>query len=230
MVLGPVWLEPISDDELPTPDAHEAGPAAALARRESVALAFVAALPPLPGTQGAVLLPRAVLESSPGEAAEMLDTSVASVNSALQRAQKTVKDKMPAVSQAAEIQSLGEEGLRILLGNFVAAWESRNIEELVRLLTQDARFTMPPLLAWFDGRDFVRKFIAQRVFATPWRLFALCANGQPGFACYMKADGDERFRLGGIVLLSLRGGRISAIDSFLDPAVHRRFGLAEEIL
>jgi RNA polymerase sigma-70 factor (TIGR02960 family) len=229
MVPGPVWLEPLSDDELPAPGPHGADPATALALRESVALAFVAALQHLPATQRAVLLLRDVLEYSAAEAANMLGTSVASVNSALQRAQKTVKEKMPAVSQAAELQSLGEEGLRQLLGSFVTAWENRNIEELVRLLTEDARFTMPPLPAWFDGRAFVEKFIAERVFATPWRLLPLRANGQAGFACYLKPDGEARFRIGGITLLSLRGGRIAGLHSFLDPAVHRRFGLAEEM-
>jgi len=159
----------------------------------------------------------------------MLDTSVASVNSALQRAQKTVKDKMPAVSQAVELQVLGETGVDTLLSAFVTAWESRNIEDLVRLFTEDVRFTMPPLPAWFDGRTFVEKFIVERVFATPWRMLPLRANGQVGFACYMKPEGAERFRLGAITLLSLRAGRIAGLHSFLDPAVHRRFDLAEEI-
>jgi RNA polymerase sigma-70 factor (TIGR02960 family) len=228
-VLGAVWLEPLFDDELPALSSHEADPAAALARRESVALAFVAALQHLPGKQRAVLLLRDVLEYSAAEAADMLDTSVASVNSALQRAQTTVKDKMPAISQAAELRSLGDQGLRGLLGSFVTAWESRNIEELVRLLTEDVRFTMPPLPAWFDGRVSVEKFIVERVFATPWRLLPLQANGQWGFACYMMVNGDDRYRLGGITLLSLRGGRIAGLHSFLDPAVHRRFGLSEEL-
>jgi RNA polymerase sigma-70 factor (TIGR02960 family) len=229
MVLGPVWLEPLSDDELPALGAHEADPAAALHQRESVALAFVAALQHLSGTQRAVLLLREVLEYSAAEAADMLDTSVVAVNSALQRAQKTVKDKMPAVSQAAELQALGDEGLRRLLGSFVTAWERRDIEGLVRLLTEDARFTMPPLPSWFDGSVFVEKFIVERVFATPWRLLPLRANGQVGFACYLQADAEVRFRLAGITLLNLRGGRIAGLHSFLDPAVHRRFGLAEEI-
>jgi RNA polymerase sigma-70 factor (ECF subfamily) len=232
MVLGPVWLEPLSDDdaEAPAPGPHAADPVAALAQRESVALAFVAALQHLPGTQRAALLLRDVLGYSTAEVAAMLDTSVAAVNSALQRAQATVKHKLPAVSQAAELQALGDEGLRQLLGAFVTAWESRNIAELVRLLTEDARFTMPPLPSWFDGRAMVEKFIAERVFATPWRLLPLRANGQVGYACYMLADGDSRFRLGGITLLSLRGGRIAGLHSFLDPAVHRRFGLAEAIV
>lgn len=230
MVAGPVWLEPLCDDEMPALGSYEADPATALALRESVALAFVAALQHLPGTQRAVLLLRDVLEYTAAEAAEILDTSVASVNSALQRAQRTVRGKLPAVSQPAELQRLGEEGLRELLTTFVSAWESRNIEVLVRLLTEDARFTMPPLPAWFDGRKFVEKFIVERVFATPWRMLPLSANGQPGFACYMLHDGDDRFRLGAITVLSLRGGRIAGLHSFLDPAVHRRFRLTEAIL
>jgi RNA polymerase sigma-70 factor (TIGR02960 family) len=229
MVAGPVWLEPLPGDEAAGPDDSHQDPADTLARRESVALAFVAALQHLPGTQRAVLMLREVLEYSAAEAAEMLGTSVASVNSALQRAQKTVKDRMPAVSQAAELQALGKDGLDELLRAFVTAWERRNIDELVRLFTEDARFTMPPLPAWFDGRAFVQKFIVERVFATPWRMLPLRANGQVGFACYMKPEGCDRFRLGAITLLSLRAGRIAGLHSFLDPAVHRRFGLAEEI-
>jgi RNA polymerase sigma-70 factor (ECF subfamily) len=228
MVAGPVWLEPLSDNEGHAHGSHE-DPASALARRESVALAFVAALQHLPGTQRAVLLLRDVLEYSATETADMLGTSTASVNSALQRAQKTVKDKLPAVSQASELQALGQDGLARLLGTFVSAWESRDIDALVRLFTEDARFTMPPLPSWFDGLAGVRMFIVERVFATPWRLLPLHANGQVGFACYLKAEGDDRFRLGGITLLSLRQGRINGLHSFLDPAVHRRFGLAEEI-
>lgn len=229
MVAGPVWLEPLPDDETPGHGDSHQDPADALAQRERVALAFVAALAHLPGPQRAVLLLREVLEYSAAESAHMLGTSVPSVNSALQRAQKTVKSKMPAVSQATELQRLGEGDLRQLLGAFVTAWESRNIEGLVRLFTEDVRFTMPPLPAWFDGRAFVEKFIVERVFATPWRLLPLRANGQPGFACYMKAEGTDRFKLGAITLLSLRAGRIAGLHSFLDPAVHRRFGLAEEI-
>lgn len=229
MVAGPVWLEPLPDDEVPWQGASHEDPAATLARRESVALAFVAALQHLPGTQRAVLLLREVLEYSAAESAEMLGTSVASVNSALQRAQKTVKGRLPAVSQPAELQALGEGGLQQLLGDFLTAWDARNVQALVRLFTDDVRFTMPPLPSWFDGLVMVERFIAERVFATPWRMRPLWANGQPGYACYQQAEGEDRFRLGAITLLSLRGGRIAALHSFLDPALYRRFGLAEEI-
>jgi RNA polymerase sigma-70 factor (ECF subfamily) len=221
-VAGPVWLEPWPDEA-----AHE-DPAVTLQRREHVALAFVAALQHLPGTQRAVLLLREVLEYSAAEAAEMLDTSVASINSALQRAQKTVRERTPA----ADVQRLGEPGVEGLLQRFVSAWERRDIDAMVALLADDARFTMPPLPAWFDGRRFVAMFFAERVFATPWRLQALegnGGNGLPGFACYMQQTGDDRFRPGGVVLLSLRGGLIDSIDSFIDPAVCRRFGMADEL-
>lgn len=229
MVAGPVWLEPLADDEALGHDGAHEDPQDALARRQSVALAFVAALQHLPGLQRAALLLRDVLGYSAAEVADLLDTTVAAVNSALQRAQKTVQARLPAVSQPDELQSLGEDGLDKLLSAFVTAWEARDIEELARLFTEDARFTMPPLPAWFDGRAAVEKFIAERVFATPWRLLPLRANAQPGFACYLRAEGDDRFRLGAITLLSLRAGRIAGLHSFLDPAVHRRFGLAEEI-
>lgn len=228
MVPGPVWVEPVQDEAPPAGGVHE-DPADALARRESVALAFVAALQHLPGTQRAALLMREVLGYSAAEAAEMLSTSVASVNSALQRAQQTVRERMPDVSQAAELERLGEAGLQRLLGDFVNAWESRDIQGLVRLFTEDARFTMPPLPSWFDGLAMVERFIAERVFATPWRLRPLQANGQPGFACYMRPEGADRFILGAVTLLSLRDGRIQGLHSFLDPAVHRRFGLPSEL-
>lgn len=222
MVAGPVWLEPLPDEELI--GAHE-DPAATLQRREHVALAFVAALQHLPGTQRAVLLLREVLGYSAAEAAGMLDTSVASVNSALQRAQKTVKERTPA----ADAQRLGEQDLSGLLQRFVSAWENRDIAAMTTLLAEDARFTMPPLPAWFDGRRLALKFFAERVFETPWRLQPLRGNGQPGFACYIRQTGDDRFRPGGVVLLRLRDGRIASIDSFIDPAVCRRFGMPDEL-
>ncbi|MES2611902.1 MAG: RNA polymerase subunit sigma-70 [Pseudomonadota bacterium] len=229
-VAGPVWLEPLPDGEEGHPLAsgigtHAEDPAATLQRREQVALAFVAALQHLPGSQ------RAVLEYSAAEVAEMLGTSVASVNSALQRAQKTVNERMPP---AHDVQRLGaqpgHDEQQQLLQRFVSAWERRDIDAMASLLAEDARFTMPPLPAWFDGRRYALLFFAERVFQTPWRLQPLRGNGQPGFACYMQQAGDDRFRPGGVVLLRLGGdGLIASIDSFIDPAVCRRFGMAEEI-
>jgi RNA polymerase sigma-70 factor (ECF subfamily) len=109
---------------------------------------------------------------------------------------------------------------------FVTAWERADVPALLDLLAKDARFTMPPLPAWFDGREDIGRFLAERMFATPWRLAPVAANGQPAFACY-QGDG-ERFRLGAVNVLSLRGGQISWIAGFLDPQVHRHFPVPGE--
>ncbi|WP_433334319.1 sigma-70 family RNA polymerase sigma factor [Spirillospora sp. CA-294931] len=223
-VPGPVWLEPWPDDLA----ADEPGPATSYQRRENVELAFVAALQHLPGTQRAVLILREVLEYSAAEVAQIMDTTTASVNSALQRARKAVETRVPPVPQQVELAAIGADGQRELLDAFVAAWQRADVDGLVALLTEDARFTMPPLPAWFDGREAVRRFLVERMFATPWRLVPLGSNGQPAFACYHQDPADLRFRLSGITVLSLREGRVSALSSFVDPALHPVWGLPRE--
>jgi RNA polymerase sigma-70 factor (TIGR02960 family) len=204
-VTDPVFVEPWLGD-----------PAESYQRRESVELAFVAALQHLPGTQRAVLILREVLGFSAAETASILETSTASVNSALQRARATVDERIPDVSQAAELDALGDEGRRELVDAFVSAWERADVDAITRLLAEDARFTMPPLPAWFDGRDNVLRFVAERTFATPWRLVPM--NGM-AFACYQ--DSGDGFTLGAVMLLLVRDGRITELASFLDPALHR---------
>jgi RNA polymerase sigma-70 factor (ECF subfamily) len=169
-----------------------------------------------------VLILREVLGYSAAEAAAMLDTTPASVNSALQRARVAVAERVPGRSQQAELAQLGDEGVRVLVDEFVAAWERADLPALVGLLAEDAQFTMPPLPAWFDGRDSVRRFIAERVFVTPWRLVPLWANAQPGFACYLRQPGEDRFTLGAVNVLSIRDGLITRINGFLDPAMFAR--------
>ncbi|GAA1563749.1 sigma-70 family RNA polymerase sigma factor [Actinomadura kijaniata] len=215
-VTEPIWLEPWPDQD----------PAERYLRREGVELAFLAALQHLPGTQRAVLILREVLGYSAAEAAEILDTTAASVNSALQRARKAVGERMPATTQRAELDALGEDGRRALVEAFVSAWERADVDALVSLLADDARFTMPPLPAWFDGVAAVRRFFAERVFATAWRLVPIQVNGQLGFACYQERDG--RLRLSAINALGVRAGLVSEISGFIDPAVLARSGLPEE--
>ena len=215
-VEGPVWIEPWVDED-------------PYLSRETVELAFVAALQHLPGTQRAVLIIRDVLEFSAAETAEMLDTTTASVNSALQRARKTVAERTPATTQQVELAALGEGGRRELVDAFVAAWERADVPALVALLADDARFTMPPLPAWFDGREDVGRFLAERMFAFAWRLVPLAANGQIAFACYAREPGADVFRLGAINVLAVRRGRVAEISGFLDPGLHRRLGLAAEL-
>jgi len=157
--------------------------------------------------------------------AEILETTPASVNSALQRARATVQQRVPSISQQAELRNLGEQGQRELVNAFVGAWECADVAGLVNLLVEDARFRMPPLPAWFSGREDISRFLGERMFATPWRLVRIGANAQLAFACYQGvADG---FRLGAINVLSLRHGRIAELTGFLDPALRRHFGLPE---
>jgi len=203
-------------------------PQARFELRESVELAFVAALQHLPGTQRAVLILRDVLVLSALEVAEALDTTVASVNSALQRARKTMGDETPSMSQQATLRELGEEAERALVAEFVAAWERADVDALLGMLAEDARFTMPPLPAWFDGRDDIGRFLAGSVFATPWRLVPVRASGQLAFACYQRHP-DGVFRIGCVNVLTLRGDRIAEIIGFLDPATYAGFGLPAEL-
>ncbi len=223
-VTDPIWLEPWLDEE-GAGEPAEVDPESRYLQRESVELAFIAALQHLPGTQRAVLILRDVLEFSAAEVAEILDTTPASVNSALQRARKAVEERVPATSQQAELDALGADGQRELVEAFVTAWERADLGALLELLADDARFTMPPLPAWFQGRRDVGRFFAEGVFSMPWRLKPIRLNGQPGFACYVLEPGAERFRLGAINLITLRAGRIAWIAGFLDPDVHRRLGL-----
>ncbi|TDD71279.1 sigma-70 family RNA polymerase sigma factor [Jiangella aurantiaca] len=222
-VLGPVWLEPF-----PTAGDVPAGgwdPAEAYVEREGVELAFVAALQHLPATQRAVLILRDVLRYSAAEVADLLDTTPASVNSALQRARASVGDRLPAVSQRDELSALGAEGRRELVDAFVAAWERADVPALLALLAEDARFTMPPLPAWFDGRADVGRFLAERVFETPWKLRPAWFNGQPGFACYRRDPSDGMFRLSAVNVLSIRDGLVTHLSSFIDPELLPLLGL-----
>jgi ketosteroid isomerase-like protein len=111
---------------------------------------------------------------------------------------------------------------------FVDAWEREDIPALLRLLAEDARFSMPPLPAWFDGQVAIARFCT-RMFARPWRLVPIRANGQLAFACYQRETAGQPFRLGAINVVTLRRGRIAELTGFLDPAVHRRFALPSEV-
>ena len=216
LVTEPVWLEPYPSAETQSEE------------RESVDLAYVAALQHLPARQRAVLILREVLQFSATEVAHVLGTSVASVNSSLQRARKTAAERITGPSQQAELRTLGEGGQRELVAAFVAAWERADVTAMVALLAEDARFSMPPLPAWFRGRDDVLRFMTQRMWAAPWRLVPLRANAQLAFACYQgqASEAPTEFRLSAINVVSIRAGRVATLTGFLDPGVHRCFGLA----
>ena len=212
--------------ELGTPDTAHAfvspfEPSAEYLRKESVELAYVTAMQRLPATQRAVLILREVLSFSAAEVAGQLGTTPAAVNSALQRARATLGQQPP--SQQEELAFIGSDAVRALVAEFSAAWQAADTGRLAALLTEDARFTMPPLPAWFDGRAMVLRFLAERVFATPWRLTPITVNAQPGYYCEQQVDGV--FRPGAVNVLSLRNGRVSAISGFVDPDVVKNFAL-----
>jgi RNA polymerase sigma-70 factor (TIGR02960 family) len=221
----PIWLEPYPDP----PAGPDTDPEAHYQQREHVELALVAALQHLPPTQRAVLILREVLAFSAAEVAQVLDTSVAGVNSALQRARRAIDERVVAGSQQAELRALGERGQRELVAAFVAAWERADVDAMVGLLADDARFGMPPLPAWFLGRDQIVRFMAERAAEFPWRLRRVGANTQLAFALYQDDQTGGPLRLNAINVVTLRAGRISEMTGFLDPEVHRRFGLPERL-
>jgi RNA polymerase sigma-70 factor, ECF subfamily len=212
----PLWLEPYAHD---VPDAR-------YEERESVELAFVAALQHLPARQRAVLLLRDVLGFAPAEIAAALDTSPASVYSALQRAHETVARRVPERSQQATLREIGDERLRALVDRYVAAWERSDVEAIVELLTEDVALAMPPRPSWYRGRAAVGAFLAARPLSRPrrWQRLPTRANGQPAFGVYV--DGHAH----AIELLTLApDARIAAITAFFLPAAFAGFGLPEEI-
>lgn len=216
------WLEPLSGTLL-TGAATTANPEARYEARESVELAFVAALQHLPATQRAVLILREVLAFTAAEVADLLDTTVASVNSALQRARAALEVRVHGESQQAILRRLGEQRQRELVASFIAAWERADVPALLDMLVEDARFTMPPLPAWFQGKPDIARFLGERCFATPWRMLPTAANGQLAIACYQEKPETPVYPLSAINVLTLRGDRIAEITGFIDPARYPHF-------
>jgi RNA polymerase sigma-70 factor, ECF subfamily len=223
-----VWVEPFPDAGL---EDGRAAPDARYEQRESVELAFIAALQHLPERQRAVLLMRDVLGFKPAEIAEALDSTPASVYSALQRAHKVVDERLPERSQQETLRSIDDERLREVVERFVAAWEANDVDALVAMLTEDAEFSMPPIPDWYRGRDAIAVFLASRPMsaAERWRLVPTSANGQPAFATYGR-EADGRWYAHGIQIITVDSqGAIAAVTGFLDPEAFRHFGLPHEL-
>jgi RNA polymerase sigma-70 factor (ECF subfamily) len=214
----------------PADPALGADPADRYQQRENVELAFVAALQRLPASQRAVLILREVLELPAAEVAEALDTTVAAVNSSLQRARRTLDRRIVAGTQAAELRALGERGRDDLVTAFVAAWERADVDAVLALLAEDARFAMPPFPAWFSGRAAIARFLSERAFQYRWRIRPLVANGQLAMAFYRRDPGPGPFTLGAVTVFTLEAGQVAAMHAFLDPATHRWFDLPDERL
>ena len=223
--LGDVaWLGPYPEVGL---GYGPASPDARYEQREAVELAFVAAVAHLPGNQRAALLLFEVLGFSAAEIATMMDTSTASVNSALQRARRIVAEKVPSRTQQQTLRQIGDGRLREIVAGYSAALERGDADALVALLTEDVTWSMPPLPHWYHGLEAVTDF-AVRIPLTgcgSWRHIPTSANGQPAVGCYLWND-DAGAHLGwSINVLTLRGESIAEITSFIGPENIARFEL-----
>jgi RNA polymerase sigma-70 factor (ECF subfamily) len=215
-VVESVWMEPYADDKLGLMDGL-AGPEARYEQRESVELAFVAALQHLPANQRAVLILREVLGFSAKETAETLETTTASVNSALQRARAAVDERLPEQSQQATLRALGDERLSEIVESYMAAWERCDVDAVVGMLTEDACFSMPPLGTWFGPRDAIEIFLRGSPMSGQWRWRSLRvrANGQEALAFYTWDPDEEAYLPFALNILTFRGDLISDVTAFI---------------
>src|SRR5262249_16924805 len=194
-----------------------AAPEARYERRESVELAFVAALQHLPARQRAVLILREVLGFSARETAETLETTTAAVNSALTRARAALDERLPERSQQATLRALGDERVREIVERYVEAWDRGDVEAVVSMLAEDAAFTMPPLRTWYRGRDAIAVFLAGWPLSGEWRWRPVRtrANGQEALAFYSWDPQEETFRRFALNVLTLSDAGISEVTAFI---------------
>jgi RNA polymerase sigma-70 factor (ECF subfamily) len=212
------WVMPVPDARVLLEDGD---PADLAASRESIRLAFVAALQHLPAKQRAVLILREVLRWQATEVAELLDTSVASVNSALQRARATLETVNVDATSPLQV----DDEQRALLERYVDAFERYDITSLVSLLHEDATFTMPPFELWLQGIDDIAQwYVGQGSACEGSRLIATSANGCPAFASY-KPVGPGVWEPFNLHLVEVTNGRISGLHHFLYPELYPLFGL-----
>jgi RNA polymerase sigma-70 factor, ECF subfamily len=218
-----IWVEPFPDEYIDgQPNMY---PEARYEVRESITLAFVAALQKLPGRQRAALLLCDVLGWSAKEAAEILDTTTPAINSALQRARETMNQ-----GERKTAPTRLNEQLTALLARYVSAWEAADAAALVAVLREDVALTMPPLPVWFGGRVDVQTFLEGGLFRMfdPFRvrLVPVRFNGSPSFAVY-QMDPQGIYRAAALHILTVENGSISEINDFLtfDGQLFSKFGL-----
>jgi RNA polymerase sigma-70 factor, ECF subfamily len=214
------WLQPVPDHLIST---DLADPASIADARGSVRLALIAALQHLPPRQRAVLILRDVLRWQASETADLLGTTTTAVNSMLRRARTQLSQ---AASVADDIGEPTDPRQRRLLDQYAAAFENADGIVLTRLLRADAVLEMPPSPTWFAGRDQIVPFLAARVLGRPgdFTMVRVAANGQPGFAAYLR-DRDGRYRAHAVQVLTLGATSIARIVSFNQPELFAMFAL-----
>jgi RNA polymerase sigma-70 factor (ECF subfamily) len=222
------WLQPYPDRLLDAIAPAENEPVAVVVARETIEIAFLAAIQHLPPRQRAVLILRDVVGWSAKETASLLETSVVSVNSALQRARATLRERLPErrTEWAPTLEPSQEEC--DLLRRYVDAHERADVDALAELLREDAILTMPPLPSWYAGREAIL-IAAQKGFDPAFgrlRSVLTAANLQPAAAHYLRAPGDSAHRPLALDLLRIEGGRIAEISTFVYPELFPAFGLS----
>jgi RNA polymerase sigma-70 factor (TIGR02960 family) len=223
------WLQPYPDkllEELAPPDEE---PDAAVVARETIELTFLAVIQLLPARQRAVLILRDVLDWSAAETAELLETSVAATNSALQRARATLREELPE-RRAEPAPADLTEAERALLEGFIATHESGDTAAAAALLAEDVRVTMPPLPAVYDGIESLRPLwrTAFEEGMGDWRLVPTRANRLPAAASYLRAPGATEYRAFKLDVLRVREGKIAEVTTF-GSHLFAQFGLAETL-
>jgi RNA polymerase sigma-70 factor, ECF subfamily len=212
------WLEPMPSDET--------DPATIVASRESMRLAFVAALQHLPAKQRAVLILRDVLAWRAAEVAELLGTTTAAVNSALQRA----RAQLEVAPKPDDVVEPTTEDKRRLLARYVAAFERKDVDAIVSLLAEDAVWEMPPFTTWFQGPEQIGRHLNGQCPGGPgdFRFVSTEANGEPAVGMYLR-DSDGVFQRFSLQAFTVRGTRFSHVVSFFDHRLFDTFGLPETL-
>jgi RNA polymerase sigma-70 factor (TIGR02960 family) len=223
----PTWLAPYPDVLLEGIIDASPGPDARYETRETVELAFIAALQHLPPRQRAALVLRDVLGFHAAEVADMLDSSVESVKGALKRARATLEQRLPPTDHDRSPLP-NSPGERELARRFADAFQADDINGVVALLTEDAWLTMPPSTLEYQGRSAIASFLRENVTwrrGQRYRLVPTRANAQPAFATYRTDPHAPIAHATGLFVLTLEGERIAALTQFLDPSILSRFGL-----
>ncbi len=220
------WLQPYPDLLLDQAAPSDEQPEALIIERETISLAFLAALQVLPPRQRAALIARDVLGWPASETASALGTSIAAANSALQRARATMQSHLPArrAEWSAREPTAAE---RELLEQFIEAHERLDAEAAVAIAAQDVRITMPPFPWHFDGPDAIRPLMANAASMGDWRLVPVSANRMPAAASYLRRPGDTQFRAFKLDVMRIEAGVIVEITTF-NAELFAAFGLAPD--
>ncbi|HET6317574.1 MAG TPA: RNA polymerase subunit sigma-70, partial [Chloroflexota bacterium] len=216
------WLQPFPDRMLEPVAARETEPEAAVVARETIELAYLAALQHLPAQQRAILILSDALDWSAKETAELLETSVASVNSRLQRARATMRVHLPARERDELPGTVPTDEERGVLRRFMHAWEHADADALVAMMCEDIRWAMPPAPLWFDGRATIAKLLERFPLRLQGdiRMLPTAANRQPAAASYHRAPGAAEYRLVALNVLRVERGEIVELTTFSPSLLH----------